>query len=251
MPRQFLYILMLLVAVHGAGCASQPMGLVASTMDAEARPAPMAPLAESLFKADQAVLSNAEIDRILTAKIVAPEHTRLRVIRVGERYPFRHGWWSPQTLQLEQQALDGLLAKLRASPRVADAQVVPTLLTPPVTTIPYLREAAARMQGDVLLVYRLFTQNFQREGWFGNDKVRAVCTAEALLLDTRTGIVMDAAVATAPFPSTRTQKDMSFEETIARAEEEATAKALLQLGDKLAEFFNSSPAPDKIAQTDH
>jgi hypothetical protein len=206
-----------------------------------------AALTESLFKADQAILTNQEIDRIFAERIYPPAHGRVAVIRIGGRYPTRWGWWSEQTAQLEQQITAELLATIRSSPRVTDAFVLPTLLQPPTATIPYLREAAARVQADSLLIYRTFTQNFQKQRVFGNDEVHAYCTAEAVLLDTRSGIVTFTSISTEPFSAQKSPKEVNFEETVALAEQQAQSKALKRIGDELLKYLKDAPMPKSSA----
>lgn len=195
--------------------------------------------AGSLFPGDQAVLTNGQIELILGSKVYPPANGRIAVVRLGQRDPF---WWiSEELAALDQQTTDGLMTKLRSSPRVADALLLPSLLVPQQMTIPYLREAAARVQADSLLVYRTFTQTYETTGWFSPDRTKAHCTVEALLLDTRTGIVTTTAVATQNFALSQSSHDANFSETIARAEEKATAQALARVGDDLLHFLNTAP----------
>jgi hypothetical protein len=235
----------ILMAAVAVGCVqAQPTevgSFNASKLDSPE--APTAALTESLFKADQAVLSNQEIERIFAERIYPPAHGRVAVIRIGGRYPTRWGWWSEQTAQMEQQITSDLLATVRSSPRVSDVFVLPTLLQPPQTTIPYLREAAARVQADSLLIYRTFTQNYQKQRIFGNDEVHAYCTAEAVLLDTRSGVVTFTSISTEPFSAQKSSKEVNFEETVALAEQQAQAKALKRIGDELLKFFREAPLP--------
>ena len=172
--------------------------------------------ADALFKSDQAVLSTQDIEKILAAKIYAPVKARIAVVRIGGRYPMGRTWWSEGVAQVEQQGNDRMLAAFRNSSRVGTVMVLPTMLTPAQVTIPYLRESAARVQADMLLVYRTFTQSYQQQRFFGGGDVHAYCTVEAVLLDTRSGIVVDTSIKTQNFSAPKTSKDLEIEETIAR-----------------------------------
>jgi hypothetical protein len=200
------------------------------------------PLAESLFKSDQAVLSNQEINRILSSRVYAPAHARVAVVRIGGRFPWGRTWWSEDVAQIEQQGIDRMLNALRSSGRVEKVTVLPTMLTPMQVTIPYLREAAARVQADLLLVYRTSTQTYQRQQLFGGGTVHAYCTVEAVMLDTRSGIVTETAVKTQSFNAPRTSKDLEFEETAARAEQSAIAQALGQVAEQLSADLRAEPS---------
>jgi len=195
----------------------------------------------SLFPGDQAVLSNSQIDQILTQKVYPPAHGRIAVVRLGPQAV--RGAWSEDVAEMNQRSIDGLLAKLRSSERVSDAMVLPSLLMPAQMTVPNLREAAARLQADTLLVYRTFSQTYETSRWFAADETRAYCTVEALLLDTRTGIVTDTSIATQNYAAHKSHRDINFYETVARAEQSAIAKALDKVGDELLRFLNTAPLP--------
>lgn len=205
-------------------------------------------LAESLFKSDQAVLSNQEIERILSSRVYAPARARVAVVRIGGRYPWGRTWWSEDVAQIEQQGTDRMLAALRSSGRVEKVTVLPTMLTPMQVTIPYLREAAARVQADLLLVYRTSTQTYQRQQLFGAGDVHAYCTVEAVVLDTRSGIVTETALKTQSFSAPRTSKDLEFDETAARAEQSAIARALGQAAEQLSADLRAEPLPPPTSQ---
>src|SRR3989442_965767 len=81
-----------------AGCAARsPMaasGLALSDdslLREEFATAARAPAAESLFKEDQVVLSNEELQKILAARVVLPDKSKLAVVRFG-RLPYWWGW---------------------------------------------------------------------------------------------------------------------------------------------------------------
>jgi hypothetical protein len=64
-------------------------------------------------------------------------------------------------------------------------------------------------------------------GLLGHDR------AESVLLDVRTGIVVDTARATENIAMKKTAADLNFSETLARAESEARGKAMLSLANAL------------------
>ena len=196
-------------------------------------------LGVSLFPSDRAVLSGESIEKILTSKLVAPATVRVALLQFGrERYA---GWWSSEVARLNQGALDGCIERLRTCPRVADASLLPALLAPGKQTIPYLREAAARYQADFLLIYRATDETFTKKRVLGRDEVKAYCHVESVLLDTRTGIVPFTAVATREFTAARTGTDLSFAETIRKAERQAFGDAMKQIAADLATFLESVP----------
>ena len=132
---------------------------------------------ESLFGTDEAVLRGANIEQILTSKFVIPPKARLAIMRFGERRPFY--WWSEEFARLDQEIENGMLAGLRAAKRLADVSLLPSMMVPERQSIPYLREAAARCQADLLMVYRSETRTFDRSRFLRPDEVKARCRVEA------------------------------------------------------------------------
>jgi len=241
MIRTLPFILLLFLVPLTAGCGMKARGDAESFADSgelAARAAP--PAADSLFRSDQAVLSNEDIGRIFEQKVTPPAKVRLAVLRLG--HPYLH--YAPEVAALERTAVNDVLAKFRGSPRVAHAMVMPTMLTPPQMTIPYMREAAARLQADTLMVYRTASRTYGRSKSFSADETRAYCTVEGILLDTRSGIVTSTAVATEQFSARRTSKDLTFREMMQRAEQEAISRALLKVAAELAGYLDSAPMPD-------
>jgi hypothetical protein len=191
--------------------------------------APDAPLAESLFKEDQAVLSNEDLQKILAARVVVPDKAKLAVVRFG-RLPYWWGW-SEEFVRVNDQIDADFLGKLRTSARLKEVAYLPSLVTPNLMTLPYLRQAAARCQADLLLVYRTSTRTYTKQRWFKADQTKAYCTVEAVILDTRTGLLPFSTVANEFYSAGRTRKEMDFAETIAKAEQRAIGRAWVRVAE--------------------
>jgi hypothetical protein len=228
----------LVFAVAGAaGCAKKMAG-----------PAPPPPppsvsliggddgrLQESLFKGDQAVLSNQDIDRILTARVTLVDRHRLAVLHLNPRSIFYQ-----ETADLEARNSEQFLKALAAVPQFTQVRFMPALLIPDKRTVPYLREAAARFQADLLLVYATRVRVFQRDRVLASDEVRAEAVVESVLLDVRTGIVIHTARAPEGISARKAPGDLNFSQTVAKAQTEAAGKALLKLAAAVGEFANSA-----------
>jgi hypothetical protein len=184
----------------------------------------------SLFKGDQAVISDQDIARILNTQISFAGRRRLAVLDLASR-----NYWSDELAEVENKNAANLLRTLKASPQLTDALFLPSLLVPEKRTVPYLREAAARIQADLLFVYNARIETFRRDRFFKSDEVHAQCIAESVLLDVRTGIVVDTAHATENIAMKKTAADLNFNETVARAESEARGKAVLTLANAVVQ----------------
>jgi len=70
-----------------------------------------------------------------------------------------------------------------------------------------------------------------------SDEVHAQCAAESVLLDVRTGIVIHTARASENIVMKKLPGDLNFGETVARAESEARAKAVLSLANAVTAYL--------------
>ncbi|HZM60872.1 MAG TPA: hypothetical protein VFB85_13775 [Vicinamibacterales bacterium] len=189
-------------------------------------------LEESLFKGDTDVLSNTDIERILSARVTTADRHRMAVLGLGSR-----SVWSPALAELETQNSTRLLETLGGAGQLTQVRMMPALLIPEKRTVPYLREAAARFQADLLLIYATRIQNYQRGRLIGDDEVRAACMAESVLLDVRTGIVAHTARSAEAIDMKKATGDLNFSETVAKAESEATGRALVKLAESVVSYL--------------
>ena len=189
-------------------------------------------LEQSLFRGDQAVLSDQDIARILGTQVNLTDRHRLAILSLSSINA-----WSEDLAEIENKNLDSLVATLKSSPQLTDVRFLPSLLVPEKRTVPYLREAAARVQADLLLVYTARIQSFRRDRFLKSDEVHAQSVAESVLLDVRTGIVLHTAHATDNIAMKKAQTDLNFSETVGRAESEARGKAVLSLANALNAYL--------------
>lgn len=192
---------------------------------------------ESLFAGDAQTLSDDAIQKILAYRYEPPPLSRVALMPFG-----REIWssWSEELAMASEQLKARVLDTLLASPRVYDASYLPSILVPENRTVPHLREAAARYQADLLLVYRGYCQSFERYRLFRANESRAYCGVEAVLLDTRTGLVPFTSVATRSYDVVENDDDTNFRETRLRAQLDATAAALGDVSTEIVEFLSAN-----------
>jgi len=119
------------------------------------------------------------------------------------------------------------------------ASILPSVLVPGQRTVPYLREAAARYQADLLLVFRSACRSFERYRLFQSSRARAYCGVEAVLLDVRTGLVPFVATSTQSYDVEESEADLNFRETVLRSQLEAIGAGLLEVSQSVARFIES------------
>ncbi len=188
----------------------------------------------SLFRGDEAVLSDQDIAKILGTQVDVTDRHRLAILNLSPISP-----WSENLAQMETKNLDGLVEALRRSPQLTEVRFLPAMLVPEKQTVPYLREAAARVQADLLLVYSSRIQSFRRDRFLKADEVHAQCVAESVLLDVRTGIVVHTGHDTETLAMKKAQGDLNFEETVARAQSDTRGKTLFAIATGVSEYLAS------------
>jgi hypothetical protein len=192
---------------------------------------------ESLFPGDSKILSDSDIDKILSYRYKPPQVSRVAILPAGWT---QWGRWSEEMSMATQQIDLNTIRTLRASPRIYDASFLASILIPKERTVPYLREAAARYQADLLLVYRSACRTFEKTPLFSASSSRAYCSVEAVVLDVRTGIVPFTSTSTQVYETTTTKNDMNSTEAVLRAQLEAISKAMSEIANALVGFLNGS-----------
>ena len=203
-------------------------------------------LTSSLFASDQAVLGDDAIKDILRSQVVLARDARVALIKFpgsqygALRYYGSSYWRSESYLKTQQAYIDAITGKLSASERVSEVTLMPSLLTPNDATIPVLREAAVRLQADLLLVYRITSDIYHRAKIFAEDEVKAYSTCEAVLLDVRTGIIPFTTVITKEAQARKEKQDLETAETMRRVESAAVMDSLNAMAAELVSFLEDA-----------
>ncbi|HWQ90101.1 MAG TPA: hypothetical protein VN673_00400 [Clostridia bacterium] len=236
-PKIPHFIALFCTATLLAGCATRKPSLVTSIPSlAYAAKAPE-PLTTSLFPSDQAVLSDEAVARILSSRIELPAKARVAFMRFPDA---RGGYWQNEDyVRLQESQADAITRGLKASEHIAEVTPLPSLMTPIRVSIPVLREAAVRMQADLLLVYRINTMTYSQYKALAKDRVKAYSTCELVLLDVRTGLVPFTRVVSRECVETKKPDDFDLSESMRRAEQTSSGEALRTATDDLANFLNS------------
>ena len=192
----------------------------------------------SLFPGDAKVLTDDAIKRILDYRYAPPALSRIALMPAGME--MWSGWSEGLAVATEQLAKD-VVDALEASPRVYDAAFLPSVLTPERRSVPHLREAAARFQADLMLVYRNFCRSFQKYRFFRSNRARAFCGVEAVLIDTRTGVVPLSVVASRTFDVEQSAGDLDFRETVLKAQLAAVAGSLSEAVSDVVHLLETHP----------
>ena len=234
-PALFVPALWLLAATGCASVASRPHpSLHTAPPDGPDEQQPL-----SLFPADGAALSDTEIARILSARPLLRPEMRVAVLHLEHRsVDFSWLYRServPATWLHEQ-----LFAALRGAPGIHYASYLPAFLTPQKLGVGHLREAAARYQADLLLIFRTECRTHKQFRLLSASQAKAYCLADAGVIDVRTGLVPFSSRAVQQYVIDQEKAELDLEETVRRSEQTAVEAAMAENGRNLAEFMRAA-----------
>jgi hypothetical protein len=236
-PIFFLAMALLLAA---CGVSRPPANVLASPPP----PFQQQDAGASLFPGDAEVLSDSAIRRILAYDVALPPEVRVAILELGTRGAYRT-WWSEETARWNTHVTDTLIATLHASDRVAYAEALPLLLVPQKRTVPYLREAAARFQADLLLVYQPTCGVFERSRFLAPNHYRVTCTVEAVVLETRSGVVPFTDIRTRSIVVQRGDEDFNERDMLVRGQFQAVAEAVGAVAEGIVARVEALPATER------
>ncbi len=229
------FILLLAVLYLGSCTSARPISL-------ESRPPSGGGelITQSLFHSDDQTISEEDIQRLLNGRIKIPDSLRVAVYKHGSSSMNRYYSYyrsDEEFLKTQQSYIDTLTAKLGQAQKVAKTIVVPSMMTSQNPTIVQLREAAVRLQADLLLVFSVNSDTYNKYKAFQKNESKAFATCETILMDTRTGVIPHTNIVTRENLVRKEQEDWSNEEMRKRAENGAVVRALVQTGDAVVQFL--------------
>lgn len=218
-----IIILFLVLSLGLVGCASSYMNSPQSMKGEEYQKKET--LKSSLFSSTLPI-SEQDIKTILNSKMVLPQKVRVGIIKIEHKidYSFWSGYgqnkMNQSSFQLSDDVLGKFIGEIKKNSRVKDVVIVPSMLVAGNFSIYSLREMAVRMQLDELLIMRSESRSDYEFRPFVKDKVNASTTVEAVMLDTRTGLI--------PFSSIVSGKEVVLEISRDRTQYELAWRAALE-----------------------
>jgi hypothetical protein len=197
----------------------------------------------SLVRDDKALLSEEAIHALLTSRIRIPGKVKLAVLPLGHAGSFGDARWGftysrPADFPQERKAyLQALETPLSQTGRFTEITHLPSMMLPKELTLTRLREAAALMQAEILVVYSTQSHLVTWESLWVKDEVRAMASLELLLLDVRTGVVPYAETFDDEHLEKEQSQDLSVVELQRRAERLATLKVMARAAEGLKQFM--------------
>jgi hypothetical protein len=192
----------------------------------------------SLFPSDEKVISNEAIAKILEGKINLPAKCNIAVQQMGLDWGYEPGY--------QAEKMEILKSELTKSSRTGSVMAIPDMLmrldspSQQMPSISNFREAAARLQCELVLFYRIDQNYRHRDRVLGKDTAMVYMTVQGLVLHTRTGLF--------PFTTWIDQEYQQVENKdnagplapsfTAQVKNEAMNAALHKLGQEVAGFLD-------------
>lgn len=197
------------------------------------------PISRSLFNDKDRTISEDDIQKLLDGHFSLPDTLRVAVYKLGatNTYSYRYyGFGDEVGVKAQQLYMDTLATILQNNTKVKRVNLVPSLMIAAQPNITQLREAAVRLQCDILLVFGSTSDIYNRYKAFKKDETKAYATTEAFVMDIRTGLIPFSTLITKDF-LTKKQSSEKEEETVRRAQSEAVLKTLSEVGERVNVFL--------------
>lgn len=202
-------------------------------------------LKTSLFGASNSALGARELNTILDSKISFNWPARVAVMRIKQKYQgqswghFAGHSWSTSAFVLDKKLVTQFIGELESSDRIAEVILLPNLMIPNELSIEAIRNAAARVQADLILVMKPESFVDYEVRLFEKNQAKAQSTIEAIFLDVRTGVIPYTAIATETLLIKSRTEDLNRAETMRRVQQEAEGKAMVKTAKDLSKFISS------------
>lgn len=186
-------------------------------------------------------VADSTIQRLLMQRVRFPARVTVGVLHLpGPRA--RMPWFlSGEPNEMTQSLVDSAAAALSQSARVERVAIVPAMVLADQRTVAALREGAARVQADLLMVYRPTCRLYERAPFIGSTQYRAVCTTEVALLDTRSGVIPFSTVVSQESVTQHQHEDFDNGATWARVQLRAITRGVVLASSNVVNFLSNAP----------
>jgi CRISPR/Cas system-associated endoribonuclease Cas2 len=197
----------------------------------------------SLFESDNSEISQEAVDKLLSGKIEIPDNIRITIYKMPNSYSVAYkyyGYSSEERLDTEQEIFQTVYNGISNTEKIQWIKPLPSILSPNKSTISKLREAAVRLQSDILVIYSVSSDIFTDYNVFSKNEVKAFSTCEMIAFDTKTGVIPFSEVKTKKVIEKELKTDANMAETRKRAEKKAVIEALRELSKQLSDYIKNS-----------
>ena len=187
-------------------------------------------------------LTQEQINTLLSKKVNLQKPLKIAVAKlnhyVDQTYMTGHTQRKSFSLTATSSSSKSFSKIMNEANRVKDISVIPRFMMPKTPDIRSLRDVAAIMQADLIMVIYTKTNSDYDVELVGRNQAKAIATLETIIVDVKTGVVPFTSVATGTVHFKKAKKDFSNEEFRNRTILAAEDKAIEQLSNDVIAYFN-------------
>ncbi|MEP7145144.1 MAG: hypothetical protein ABI707_19815 [Ferruginibacter sp.] len=196
-------------------------------------------ITESLFNDRASTISEENIQKILDGNYKLPQQLRVVIANLENRQQKIYSRSDEEYLKSRQSWLDLFSQKFTQSPRVSKLSIIPDLLISKPASFTNIREAAVRMQADIVVMYSITGDLYSKYKFFTKPDIKAFSTTQLIILDVRTGLIPFSTIVTKDFLSQRKKEELDNLEAMNRVQNEAVLLTINEIGQKITSFLNT------------
>jgi hypothetical protein len=200
-------------------------------------------ITQSLFSDKASSISEENIQKILDGTYKLPQQLRVAVVKLESKAQTRRHYWNywsdEQYLKTQQSYLDLFIDRFRQSSRVTTVSIIPDLLISQTPSFTNIREAAVRMQADVVVVYAITSDIYSKYKLFSKTDIKAFATTQVIILDVRTGLIPFSSIVTRDFLSQKKKEELDRAEAASRIQHESVLLTINDIGQKITTFLGT------------
>jgi len=199
-------------------------------------------ITQSLFNDKAATISEENIQRVLDGNYKLPPELRVAIVKLESSSQKRNYWYywnDEQYLKTQQSYLDLFTDKFKQSPRVINTFSVPDVLISKSPSFTSIREAAVRMQADIVVIYSIASDLYSKYKAFSKPDIKAYATTQLIIMDVRTGLIPFSTISTKEALSQKKKEELENAEAASRVQNEAVLATITDIGEKITGFLNT------------
>jgi len=215
--------------IIGTSCTQRQVPYNASTSDMmqERVRIKQEVIKRSLFESDEATISEENIQRLLDGEITLPTDAKVAIYMLPSYSNYHLPYGSNTGLNLHRNQLNSFSDAIKSNENIKNVSILPSLLVPRKLTITTLREAAVRMQADLLVILSVESDIYRNTKVFKKNEAKAYANTEILIMDVRTGLIPITGVASEEAFQKKTDDAFNQQEFIASVLRKAVTKSLV------------------------
>jgi hypothetical protein len=229
---------LLLILFMTVSCSSvKPGKAYVETKEYQSRPK----ITQSYYKDGNKSLSDDQIKNLLSQKVELSKSLKIAVVKLGHEFNLTTIGYShdkgQQTMVIKDELVNSFEKIKGPTKRIKEIALVPKIIMPNNPNLENLRDVAAIMQADIVLVLDTKSKTDSKFHIHKENEAKAVATVEAIALDVKTGVIPFTSIAT---NSAHLKEDHDFnnDELYLRAMIEAENRAINEIAENLGNYFN-------------